>query len=148
MNRHRHFTARRKTPPVIQSIANNYRRRSALFVRGKSGRGQKNQQDEGTLQQKSTRFFTIRASSISWADQPDNADTAYAICNNRAGQAELSSSLTARKASPIAASVCGLAAESALAIAIRPRRCRPITAGRSAVVVNAHSSGSKSGLYE
>lgn len=51
-------------------------------------------------------------------------------------------SVTARYASPIAASVCGLAAASAFAIVIRPKGCRAITQGRSGDEVYTHSSGS------
>ena len=51
-------------------------------------------------------------------------------------------SCTARCASSIAASVCGLAAASELAIVINPNGCRAFTHGRSFVEVYTHSSGS------
>ena len=55
-------------------------------------------------------------------------------------------SATARWASRIAASVCGLPAESVPAIAIRPKGCRAETCGRPSPASKDHSGGSKSGL--
>src|SRR5215469_4876517 len=49
---------------------------------------------------------------------------------------------TARCASRMAASVCGLAAASALAIVINPKGWRAMTQGRLWLLVNTHSIGS------